>query len=72
MFPNEVAILIAIRENEGLGLHQLTYVTDIRGSYLRYICNSMCQDGYLERTNSVGYKATWKGKEAIFETLHEN
>ena len=69
MFPNEVAILMAVKENGGLGLQQLTRVTDIRGSYLRYICNSMYLDGYLEMKNPKGYQATRKGKKAIVAAL---
>ena len=70
MSPNEVAILRAVKENEEVGVRQLTRVTDITGSYLRYICNSLCLRGYLERKNPIGYQATWKGKRAVFEALY--
>ena len=72
MFPNEVAILIAIKENETLGIHQLAHVTDIRGAYLRYVCNSMCLHGYLERKKPKGYQATREGEKAIFDALRGN
>ena len=72
MLPNEVAILKAIKENDGLDVQQLTHVTDIRGSYLRYICNSMCRDGYLLRKDPEGYQATHKGRRAIFQALYLN
>jgi len=72
MFPNEVAILTAIKENGGLGLQQLTHVTDISGSCLRYVCNAMCLYGYLERKNTKEYQATRKGEKAIFEAILGN
>jgi len=72
MSPNEVVILMAINESDGLGVQQLIHTTDIAGPYLRYICNSMCRRGYLERKNPEGYQSTWEGKKAIFEALCEN
>ena len=72
MSPNEVVILMSFNEKEALGVQQLAHVTDIRGAFLRYICNAMCLHGYLERKNPEGYQATWKGKKAIFEALHKN
>ena len=72
MFPNEIALLMAVNEKEGLGVPQLTHVTDITGSYLRYICNSLSLRGYLEYNNPKGYLATRKGKKAISQAIHGN
>ena len=72
MLPNEVAILMAIKENEELGVQRLTHVTDIAGSFLRYICNSLCLRGYLECKNPKGYQARRKGKKTIFDALRVN
>ena len=69
MFPNEIAILMAAKEKESVGIQQLTHVTDISGAYLRYICNSLSLRGYLELRKSQGYQATRKGKKAISEAL---
>ncbi len=71
MFPSEIAILIAIEEVEELTIEKLTHVTDITGVALRYLCNSLVRRGYLERNNLRGYRITFKGKEAISQTLCE-
>ena len=64
MFPNEVAILTAVRQNKELGLPGLTHVTDISGAYLRHICNSLSlrvlfKAGQLKRV--YGYTEGQKG-----------
>ena len=51
MFPNDIAILMAIEEGEELTIKQLTYVTDVRGVALRYLCNALVSYGYLEQNN---------------------
>ena len=71
MFPNEVAILMAIKKNKELGLQQLSHVTDISGVYLRYICNSLSLRGYLKLSNAKAYRPTPKGKRAVSEAIRE-
>ena len=71
MFPNEIAILRAVKKNNELGLQQLTHVTDISGAYLRYICNSLSLRGYLKSDNLKGYQATPKARKAISDALRE-
>jgi len=71
MSPKELAILEAVREKDGLGVKQLIHVVDIAGPHLRYICNSMCRDGYLKRKNQEEYHVTWKGIEAIMRLYLE-
>lgn len=71
MSPNELAIIMAVRKNDAVGLKQLTHVTDIAGPPLHYICNSLCRDGYLKKKNQGEYQVTWEGVRAIIMTLLE-
>jgi predicted transcriptional regulator len=71
MFPSEIAVLISVEEAERLTLQQLTRVTDLTGTPLRYFCNSLVRRGYLEEHNSQGYQVTVKGKKAILEALND-
>ena len=68
MSPNELAILMILKEKCALDLEQLTHVNDIvEGNFL--LCNSLCRQGYLERKRLGGLQVTWKGKNAINKVL---
>ncbi len=71
MFPNDIAILVAIEEAEELTIKQLTYVTDVRGVALRYLCNSLVRRGHLEQNDPRGYRITFRGKRVLLKTPHE-
>ncbi len=67
--PNEVALLMATKEDGICHLRELAHVTDISGAYLRYICNSLSLRGYLEWSSSKGYQPTQKGKRVISQAI---
>ncbi len=71
MFPTQIAILMAVEEAEQLTIKQLTYVTDVRGPALGYLCDSLDRYGYLEQNDSKGYCLTSEGKKVLSESVDE-
>ena len=71
MFPNEIAILMAVEEAGELTMQQLAHVTDVVGVSSRHLCNSLISRGYLIRTSARGYSNTFKGKKVILDTNNE-
>ena len=72
MFPSEMIILMAIAVNKDTGKKLLNRPRDVIGEYSGYLYNSLVTRGYLKGDGSRGYQLTSKGKEALFELLHEN
>ena len=70
MFPSEIVILMAIEEADKPDIQKLAHATDIKGIYLRYLCDSLIRRGYLSGNDSREYRVTSKGKEAILEVPH--
>lgn len=69
MGQNEVEILSIINRRYALDLEQLIRVTDvIEENYA--LCNSLCQQGYLEKKRLGGLQVTSKGKNALLQAQH--
>ena len=72
MFPSEMVILMAIAVARDSGKKPLTQSMDVTGEYIGYLCDSLGRRGYLKENSSKGYQLTSKGREVLFEFLHEN
>ena len=72
MFPSEMIILMAIAVARDSGKKLLTQSMDVTGEYIGYLRDSLGRRGYLKENSSRGYQLTAKGRETLFEFLHEN
>ncbi len=72
MFPSEMVILMAIAVARDSGRGLLTRPMDVTGEYIGYLYASLVRRGYLKADGSRGYQLTSKGRETLFEFLHEN
>ena len=72
MFPSEMVILMAIAANKEAGKQLRNRPMDIIGEYIGYLYDSLVKRGYLKENNAKGYQLTLKGREALFDFLHEN
>ena len=72
MFPSEMVILMATAVARDSGKKLLTRPMDVTGEYVGYLYNSLARRSYLKGNSSRGYQLTLKGREALFEFLHDN
>jgi len=72
MFPSEMVILMAITVARDSGNKLLTRPTDVVGEYIGYLYDSLVRRGYLKRSSLGRYQLTLKGRETLFEFLHQN
>lgn len=72
MFPSEMVILMAIAVARDTGKELLIRSTDVISEYIGYLYDSLGRRGYIKGNNSRGYQLTLKGKESLFEFLHQN
>lgn len=72
MFPSEMVILMAVVVAGDHGKKLLNRPMDVTGEYIGYLCHSMVRRGYLKGNSSRGYRLTSKGRETLFDFLHEN
>ena len=72
MFPSEMVILMATAVARDSGKKLLTRPMDVTGEYIGYLNDSLVRRGYLKENSSRGYQLTSKGRESLFEFLHEN
>ena len=72
MFPSEMVILMAIAVARGSGKELVARPTDVVGEYIGYLYDSLVRRGYIKEGSSGGYQLTSKGRDALFEFLHEN
>ncbi len=72
MFPSEMVILMAIAVARNSDRDLLSRPMDVTGEYITYLYNSLVRRGYLKGNSSRGYQLTSKGRETLFEFLHEN
>jgi len=72
MFPSEMVILMAITVARDSGNKLLTRPTDVVSEYIGYLYDSLVRRGYLKRNSLGGYQLTSKGRETLFEFLHQN
>ena len=71
MFPSEMVILMAIEVARDAS-KKLLNPMDVTGEYIGYLYDSLVRRGYLKGNSSRGYQLTSKGRETLFEFLHEN
>jgi predicted transcriptional regulator len=71
-FPSEMVILMAITVNKDAGKKLLNRPMDVTGEYIGFLYDSLVKRGYLRENSSRGYQLTTKGRETLFEFLHEN
>ena len=72
MFPSEMVILMAIAGTRDHGRTLQTRPMDVTGEYIGYLYDSLVKRGYLMGNSSRGYQLTSKGRESLFEFLHNN
>ena len=72
MFPSEMVILLAIARAGDSGEKLLTRPMDVVGEYIGYLYNSLVTRGYIKRNSPRRYQLTTKGRQALFDFLHEN
>lgn len=72
MFPSEMVILMAIAGAGDSGEKLLTRPMDVVGEYIGYLYNSLVARGYIKKNSPRGYQLTTKGRQALFDFLHEN
>ena len=72
MFSSEMVILMAIAAVRDTGKELLTRPTDVIGEYIGYLYDSLIRRGYIKGNSSRGYQLTLKGRESLFEFLHQN
>jgi len=72
MFPSEMVILVAIAAARNTGKELLIRPTDVIGEYIGYLYDSLVRRGYIKGSSSRGYQLSSKGRDALFEFLHEN
>ncbi len=72
MFPSEMVILMAIAAARDSGKGLLARQTDVVGEYIGYLYDSLVKRGYIKGGSLRGYQLTSKGRESLFDFLHEN
>ena len=72
MFSSEMVILMAIAAVRDTGKELLIRPTDVIGEYIGYLYDSLIRRGYIKGNSSRGYQLTLKGRESLFEFLHQN
>ena len=72
MFPSQMVILMAIAVAGDSGKKLLTRPMDVTGEYIGYLYDSLVRRGYIMEKGPIKYELTPKGRETLFEFLHQN
>ncbi len=72
MFSSEMIILMAMALTRDSGNKLLTHPMDVTDEYIGYLYDSLVKRGYLKKNGTRAYQLTPKGKETLFEFLHQN
>lgn len=72
MFPNEMALLMAVAVSRNSGEKLINRPMDVIGEYIGYLYESLVSRGYLKGNRARGYQLTSTGKTTLLEFLREN